>query len=192
VRLRFRPTVLGDGTIRLHVAPEVSELSNVGALTIQGFSIPALNTRRADTTLELNSGQTFGMAGLLNESVQARNSRVPGLGDVPVLGALFRSVRYQKADTELLVLVTASLVEPVSTAKPPLYPGMLHTAPNDWDLYSCGQIEGKLPPKIAPIDSQYLRELGLTRLRGPGAWVTYDSPRVSSSAPLQKPAQPSK
>jgi len=188
VRLRFRPTVLGDGTIRLHVAPEVSEISNVGAVQLQGFVIPALITRRAETTLELGSGQTFGMAGLLQESVQARNSRVPGLGDVPVLGALFRSVRYQTADTELVVMVTASLVEPLSLSKQPAVPGATHIAPSDWDLFAAGEIEGKVPPKVAPVDSQYLHDMGLTRLRGPGAWVTYDGPAAASGAPLQSDA----
>ena len=188
IRLRFKPTVLGDGTIRLHVAPEVSQLTTQGAVTIQGFTVPALLTRRAETTLELASGQTFGMAGLINESVQARNSRVPGLGDVPVLGALFRSVRYQRGDTELIVLVTASLVEPLSVAHQPLAPGTLHVAPNDWELYGMGQIEGNVPAKVAPVDSQYLQQTGLTRLRGPGAWATFESPPVPSRAPLHAEA----
>jgi pilus assembly protein CpaC len=189
VKLRFRPTVLGDGTIRLHVAPEVSELSNgVGSVTISGFSIPAINTRRAETTLELGSGQTFAMAGLMNQLVAARASKVPGLGDIPVLGALFRSVRYQRGDTELVVLVTPTLVEPLSMANQPPLPGILHMAPNDWELYAMGYIDGKIPPKVNPIDSQYLQGTGLTRLRGPGAWAAYDSPAAPSSAPLQSPA----
>ena len=85
----------------------------------------------------------------------------------------------------MVVLVTASLVEPLSLAKQPSLPGATHIAPSDWDLFAAGQIEGKVPPKIAPIDSQYLHDLGLTRLRGPGAWVTYDSPPAPSHAPLQ-------
>src|SRR5439155_26263674 len=119
VQLKFRPTVTGEGNIRRHVAPEVSELCNAGAVTLQGFNIPDIATRRAETTVELKSGQTFGLAGLINQSTQARSSRIPGLGDLPVLGALFRSVRYKQGDTELVLLVTASLVEPVSLAKRP-------------------------------------------------------------------------
>src|SRR6185503_13142243 len=148
VRLRFRPTVLGDGAIRLHVAPEVSELTNAGSVTLQGFNIPGLLTRRAETTLELNSGQTFGMAGLISQSTQARTSRVPHIGDLPVLGALFRSVRYQSGDTELVLLVTASLVEPLSVANMPPTPGITHSDPNDWELYAMGKIEGKAPARL--------------------------------------------
>ena len=185
VRLKFRPTVLGDGTIRLQVAPEVSQLSQgPGAVTISGFTVPALITRRAETTLELGSGQTFGMAGLINQTIEARNSKVPGLGEVPVLGALFRSVRYKKGDTELLILVTATLVEPISPAKEPPLPGLLHLAPNDWELYAMGQIDGKIPPKVGPIECQYLKDTGLSRLRGPGAWATFESPAGISTAPL--------
>ena len=136
IGLTFRPTVLGNGAIRLYVAPTVSSLTDVGAVTVQGFTIPALTIRKAETTLELYSGQTFGMAGLLQHEVNARNSRVPGLGDIPILGALFRSVRYRSRDTELVVLVTASLVEPMSAALAPLTPGAAHTAPNDWELYA--------------------------------------------------------
>ncbi|MHC4438913.1 MAG: type II and III secretion system protein family protein, partial [Planctomycetota bacterium] len=100
VRVSFKPTVLGDGTIRLHAAPEVSTLSDAGAVIISGFRVPSLVTRKAATTLELKSGETFAMAGLLKDTTEALNSRVPGLGDLPVLGPLFRSVRYQKNETE--------------------------------------------------------------------------------------------
>jgi pilus assembly protein CpaC len=131
VRVTFRPVVLGDGTIRLNTAPEVSNLSDVGAVVISGFRVPALITRKAETTLELNSGQTFAMAGLLQNTTEAQNSRVPGLGDLPILGPLFRSVRYQKKETELIILVTASLVEPMSLAEVPPLPGFLHSDPND-------------------------------------------------------------
>jgi len=87
VSLTFQPTVLGDGTIQLYVAPEVSELSEIGAVTIQGFQIPAIVTRRAETTLQMKSGQTFAMAGLLRRTSVARSSRYPWLGDIPILGA---------------------------------------------------------------------------------------------------------
>ena len=188
VRLKFRPTVLGDGSIRLKVAPEVSELSTgPGAVQIQGFNIPAILTRRAETTLELSSGQTFAMAGLISQSVEARNSRVPGLGDIPLLGSLFRSVRYQKGDTELVVLVTASLVEPSSAAAQPPLPGSLHVAPSDWELYLEGRIEGRAPARIAPADSQTFKQMGLERLKGPGAWANDDSAPASSGASIVSP-----
>jgi pilus assembly protein CpaC len=176
VRLRFRPTVLGDGTIRLHVGPEVSDLSDQGAVEIQGFRIPSLITRRAETTLELKSGQTFAMAGLLNDRNLARSSRVPALGDVPVLGALFRSVRYEQGETELVVLVTTNLVEPLSVVCPPPVPGVTDSVPNDWEVYMEGRTEGHKLPCISESDAEWLRELGFDELVGPGAWEEYGQP----------------
>lgn len=188
VQLRFRPTVMGDGTIRLHVAPEVSQLSDQGAVVIQGFRIPSLVTRRAETTLELKSGQTFGMAGLIQRQSLARNSRVPGVGDIPILGALFRSVRYQEDETELVVLVTASLVEPLSTAQSPITPGDNHVIPNDWELYGLGKIEGQGSGTIVPADAEWMRNLGLEHLKGPGAWTTYEQP--AAPAPSEPEIEP--
>jgi pilus assembly protein CpaC len=160
VQLRFRPVVLGDGSIRLLVAPEVSELSSQGAVTLQGFQIPSLLTRQVETTLELKSGQTFCMAGLINRSVNARTSRVPGLGDLPVLGALFRSVRYVNGETELVVLV----------------------APNDWELYAKGRIAGRAAPVLSESDVAWLKKLGLGSLKGPSPWETYGQPATGSRA----------
>jgi pilus assembly protein CpaC len=185
VQLHFRPTVTGEGNIRLHVAPEVSELSNEGAVTLQGFSIPGLNTRRAETTLELKSGQSFGMAGLISQSTQAKSSRVPGLGDIPVIGSMFRSVRYQQGDTELLVVVTAALVEPLSVATRPPVPSQFHAAPNDWEVYGLAHVEGSAAPQMTPADKQWLRDRGLDRLKGPGAWVTFDTKDAVTAAPEQ-------
>lgn len=189
VRLAFRPIVLGDGTIRLNVAPEVSELSETNALLLQGYYVPALITRKAQTTLELGSGQTFAMAGLIKNKVQAINSRIPGLGDLPVLGPLFRSVRYAEDETELVVLVTVSLVEPMSLAETPPLPGILHTRPNDWQLYIEGRIEGKEPAKIDQASAKWFKQIGLDRLLGPGAWDSYDS-RLSWSQAAIDPNAP--
>lgn len=185
VRVSFRPVVLGDGGIRLTAAPEVSDLSDAGAVTIQGFRVPALVTRKAETTLELKSGQTFAMAGLIQHKTEAVNSRIPGLGDLPILGTLFRSVRYQKNETELVVLVTASLVEPMSPASPPPVPGFLHTDPNDWEFYIEGRIEGKKPAEISPQDAAQLKKMGLGQLAGPGAWDSYNS-KSSSKTPSKR------
>ncbi len=180
VRLKFRPTVLGDGTIRLHVAPEVSDLSDVGSVIIEGFSIPSLLTRKAETTLELKSGQTFVMAGLIKNNIEAIRSRVPGIGDLPILGPLFRSVRFKRSETELVVLVTASLVEPLSLAQVPPLPGFLHSDPNDWEFYLEGRIDGRQPAKIHHDDAQRLKKIGIDKLMGPGAWDSYDQ-KVPSS-----------
>ena len=174
IRLRFTPTVLGDGTINLHVMPEVSQLSDVGAVMVNGTSVPSLLTRRVETTLEMQSGQTFAIAGLISRSDAATADRVPGLGDLPVLGTLFRSVRYTRSDTELLVLVTASLVEPTSTEANPLLPGMLHEVPNDWEFYWEGRTDSKDHPRLAPAQTESLKRLGLNHLCGPSGWATYE------------------
>ena len=191
VRVGFRPVVLGDGAIRLTASPEVSDLSTAGAVTVQGFSVPALVTRKAETTIELKSGQTFAMAGLLQHKDEAVTSRIPGLGDLPVLGPLFRSVRYQKNETELVVLVTASLVEPMSVAGVPPVPGFTHAEPSDWEFYIDGRIEGKEPARIDPGNAEVLRQMGLSELAGPGAWESYgnnSAVRPTASAAAQKPA----
>ncbi|MCE5278753.1 MAG: pilus assembly protein N-terminal domain-containing protein [Planctomycetaceae bacterium] len=191
VRLRFRPTVLGDNSIRLFVAPEVSELSDAGAVEMQGFRIPSLRTRRAETTLQLRSNQTFAMAGLINRATTARNSRIPGIGDLPILGPLARSVRHTTGETELMVLVTASLVEPMNV-KPPL-PGDTHRVVNDWELFCQGKIEGtvKVPAKAACEEIQWLQQQGLHRLVGPGAWQRhgqYSPVSRAKACPMPQPA----
>src|SRR5437016_345272 len=119
VRLEFTGNIASDGTIRLHVAPEVSTLDFTNALAIQGFTVPAISTRRAETELELKDGQSFGIAGLLDNRAQAQLSKVPGIGDIPVPGQLFRSRNINKSNTELLVLVTPHIIDPVHTSTPP-------------------------------------------------------------------------
>ena len=179
VQLRFRPVVLGNGVIHLQIAPEVSDLTEVGAVEIEGFSIPGVFTRRAETTLELKSGQTFAMAGLLNNVTRSQNSRVPGLGELPVLGPLFRSTRYERNETELVVLVTASLVEPGYVSRDVPLPGLMHTPPNDWEFYFHGRLEGSAPAGNVSHGTSDLDELGLARLKGPGAWATHGGENTS-------------
>jgi pilus assembly protein CpaC len=178
VRLNFRPQVLGQGRIRLEVAPEVSELSEIGALKQNGFTVPGIVTRRSNTTVELASGQSFALAGLLRSKDQARSSKVPFLGDVPVLGALFRSVRYEQDQTELVVMVTAELVEPLEDGRMLPLPGDLHVAPNDWELFMQGELHGKARLNGA---ADRFAQLGLDALRGPGAWRRPDEPRVAAA-----------
>ncbi len=114
VGLAFTPVVLADGRISMRVRPEVSELSNEGSLRLNGFEVPALVTRRAETTVELGSGQSFMLAGLLRAANQNSIEKAPFLGDLPILGALFRSSRFRKAETELVIIVTPYLVRPVN------------------------------------------------------------------------------
>ena len=114
VGLAFTPVVLADGRISMRVRPEVSELSNEGAVTINDNIVPALTTRRAETTVELGSGQSFMIAGLLRNSNTNNINKAPFLGDLPILGTLFRSKRYQRSETELVIIITPYLVRPVS------------------------------------------------------------------------------
>ncbi|WP_338466493.1 type II and III secretion system protein family protein [Novosphingobium sp. ZN18A2] len=114
VSLAYTPTVLANGRISLRVRPEVSELSSQGAVTLNGFTVPALTVRRAETTVELGSGQSFMIAGLMSNNSQNNLQKAPGLGDIPILGSLFRSTNYQKGQTELVIVVTPYLVKPVS------------------------------------------------------------------------------
>lgn len=113
ISLSFTPTVLSGSRISLKVRPEVSELSENGAITVSGLTIPALATRRAETTVELGSGQSFMVGGLLSSNVQNAVEKFPGLGDLPVLGTLFRSQRFQRNETEVVIVVTPYLVRPV-------------------------------------------------------------------------------
>jgi pilus assembly protein CpaC len=113
VSLRVTPTLRKGNRLGLHVRPEVSALSSSGAVNIGGFSVPALTVRRADTTVEVASGQTFAIAGLFQRNLSNDIERFPILGDVPILGSLFRSTRYRRDETELVILITPYLVRPV-------------------------------------------------------------------------------
>lgn len=187
ISLRFKPLVLGDGAIRLRVFTEVSDLSDVGAVEIQGFSVPSVVTRNAETTVEVHSGQTFALAGLLSQATSGRVSKVPGLGDLPVLGPLFRSTRYTSGETELVLLVTTSLVEPLSVTGTPVLPGEGHVAPSDWELFYEGRLEGELQAPSAGELADWMRRAGLAGLAGPGGWVRHGSAPVASRARAPEP-----
>jgi pilus assembly protein CpaC len=113
VSLSYTPTVLANGRISIRVRPEVSELSSQGAVTLNGFQIPALTIRRAETTIELGSGQSFMIAGLMSNNAQNNIEKTPGVGDIPILGTLFRSTSFRRGETELVIVVTPYLVQPV-------------------------------------------------------------------------------
>ena len=117
VSLAYTPTVLANGRISIRVRPEVSELSTQGAVTIDGFTIPALTTRRAETTVELGSGQSFMIAGLMSNNAQNTIDKTPGAGDLPILGNLFRSRSFRRGETELVIVVTPYLVKPVDASE---------------------------------------------------------------------------
>jgi pilus assembly protein CpaC len=115
VRLTFTPTVLANDLINLKVKPEVSSLDFSNAITLEGFRVPALSTRRTETEVELQNGQTFAIAGLMNNTMNNTLQKVPGIGDIPILGYLFRSRAYQKNQTELVVMITPTIVRRGST-----------------------------------------------------------------------------
>ncbi len=117
VSLAYTPTVLGNGRISMRVRPEVSELSSQGAITINGFQVPALTVRRTETTVELGSGQSMMIAGLMSNGAQSTVKKLPGAGDLPIVGSLFRSTHFQKGETELVIVVTPYLVQPVNASE---------------------------------------------------------------------------
>jgi pilus assembly protein CpaC len=137
VGLAFTPIVLADGRISMRVRPEVSELSAEGSIRLNGFDVPAITTRRAETTVELGSGQSFMLAGLLRNSHLNNIEKAPVLGDLPVLGALFRSTSFRRQETELVIIVTPYLVRPVSGQL--ALPTDGYRAPNDAQRTLLGQ-----------------------------------------------------
>ena len=146
VRLNFKPTILDEDHIRLELEPEVSTLDFANGVKFEGFLIPALRTRRARTGVELRDGQSFALAGLLDNSESQSLSKVPGLGDIPVLGSLFRSKQFQKQETELMFIVTAQMVKPVNRDDlPQLHgvDGLKNGSPLGVGVKGSGDIEGK-------------------------------------------------
>ena len=141
--LRATPIVLGDGRIRVLVSPEVSDIDRSNGIVSDGISIPGFTTRRLSTEVELMDGQTFVLAGLLNSNVNAIKQSVPLLGDVPILGTLFRSTRYQRRETELVVLITPHLVAPLNPGEVPPLPGEDWKHPNEIELFLGGQMGGE-------------------------------------------------
>jgi pilus assembly protein CpaC len=142
VSLSFSPTVLSENKISIKVAPKVSEIDYSIGMVYMGFVIPGFTTREASTTVELADGQSFAIAGLLDERIRDKLSKFPFLGDIPVLGALFRSREFQRSETELIIIVTPHLVKPLDLAKQTL-PTDFYIEPNDSELFILGLMEGR-------------------------------------------------
>ncbi|MCA8256848.1 type II and III secretion system protein family protein [Burkholderia sp. AU31624] len=177
VALKFTPTVLGNGRISLKVAPEVSELSQTGvtlsASNIGGTSIlPLITTRRASTTVQMGDGETFAIGGLIKDNGTGALKALPGVGEIPVLGALLRSTSFQQDRTELIFVITPHLVKPLQTADVPL-PTDSFTKPNEIDVYATGNMEGR----------GGLRKHGAQPANGAAA-----SPQTPAQAPAPAPA----
>lgn len=138
----FLPIVLGNGKIRLEVRPRVSDLDFANAVTINDTRIPALTVRQVDTAVEMNAGQTFAIAGLIQQRTNTQNAGIPLLADIPILGIPFRSVQDNVEEVELLILVTPELVDAMEPHQvPPCGPGMGTVSPSDCDLYIDGKME---------------------------------------------------
>lgn len=151
VGLSFTPTVLSEKRISMKVAPEVSELDYSTAVQITGYVAPGLSTRRASTVIELADGQSFAIAGLLRDTVRDQLDKYPVLGDIPIIGALFRSRSFQKSETELVIIATPHLVKPLDMTKQPL-PTDFYVEPSDMDFYLLGAMEGQ-PGSRAAVET---------------------------------------
>jgi pilus assembly protein CpaC len=151
VGLKFTPTVLDGGRINLQVAPEVSELTQTGSpfTTLGGFTgtLPSFSVRRAQTTVQLNDGQSFAIAGLIKNNVSETIKRLPALGEVPILGALFRSNEFQSDKTELMFVVTPRLVKPLPPD--PALPTDAFVPPSRGEFFLGGKMEGSATPEAA-------------------------------------------
>ncbi len=153
VTLAFTPLVLPHQRIRLFVSPEVSARDETGGIVTPSGFVPAITTRKAQTTVEVASGATIAIAGLLRDEVRGIASRVPGIGDLPVLGALFRSVNFQRSRTELIILVTPEIVAPMHPGQIPSLPGADFYDPSELDIYLLGALEGEMPVEDSDLDS---------------------------------------
>ena len=150
VSLAFTPTVLADGMINMVVAPEVSSIDRSASIVISGLTIPGLQTRRAKTVVELRDGESFALAGLLRNDFQDTVRQFPGLGAIPVIGALFRSTNFQRDETELVIIVTPRLVKPVRA-------GLLKVPtdrvkqPDESEMFLLGRTDTGVPKAQVPF-----------------------------------------
>ena len=156
VSLAFTPTVIGGDLINIVVAPEVSALDPAASVEVQGLKIPGLTTRRAKTTVELRDGQSFAIAGLLQNDFSDSIRAFPFLGDLPIIGALFRSTQYQKGETELVIVVTPHLVNPAAGPEHLALPTDNFVPPDEFSLFMMGRTEGWTSgkPQTKPNDGE--------------------------------------
>lgn len=159
VSVDFTPLVLDHNRISIKVRPEVSELSESGAITINGITIPALAVRRAETTVDLASGESFAVAGLFQNNVNSQVSRIPWLGDVPVLGPLFRSDKFQRHESELVIIVTPYIVRPAKSPSELHLPSDGLVMATDLERLLLGRLTAKTaePVPVNLPDSPHLR-----------------------------------
>jgi len=191
VSLAYTPTVLSDGRISLRVKPEVSQLSDAGAVTLNNVTIPALTTRRAETTVELGSGQSFMIGGLLQNSNDNQISKAPGIGDLPIIGTLFRSNGFKRNETELVIVVTPYLVKPVDSLQQIALPTDGYQAPTDLGRVLLGKLASgdssprPVPTMAPPAESQPAFGASAPLPAGP-------APQHPDRKPAAAPAVPAK
>lgn len=202
VRLNFLPRLTPRGTIRLQVTPEVSSLDFANALVFQGFTIPGLSTRRVQTEIELEQNQSFAIGGLLDNRVTESFSKIPGLGDIPLIGKLFQSRALAKNNTELLVLVTPELVRPIPEGQPrpeiemPL--PFIKSAPQHYPRTPGMETTGPVPVKPARqtvpveqlIESQKTMPVGAPSPAPQIQFVPVPLPQSNQPAPAAAPSGP--
>jgi pilus assembly protein CpaC len=175
VGVLFTPTVLADGRIHLQVSPEVSEPDFTLGVSFSGTSVPGFNTRRASTAVELGDGETFAVAGLLSDRMNHIAAKYPIMGELPVIGALFRSLEFQRNETELVILVTPRLVGPLGPHENlPALPTDSYVQPNDLEFYLLGWMQGS-PSRLQKPDT------GQAGLITPGGY------RLDTTAPEDSP-----
>jgi pilus assembly protein CpaC len=196
VRLGFLPLITPRGTIRLSVVPEVSALDYASGLTIQGFNIPGLTVRRVQTEIELGSGQSFAIAGLMDKSLTQTIEKIPLLSQIPLLGKLFQSKLLNKSDTELLVIVTPQIVNPIPAGQPlPQlnFPWPFMTIDKPSNTSAGGPAAPPLPPATPTMpfealvrDMQAEADMKLTQQKDVSTWPTSQQTSVPGSlAPKQ-------
>ncbi len=183
IRLNFTPVINGD-RVHLKVRPEVSTLDFGNAVVMNGFRIPALSTRRTETEIELRNGQTFAIAGLLNNQMQSTMQKIPGIGDIPIIGYLFRSKVAQKEQTELVVMITPEILPTDS-------PGVTDTLPRTPDTFlaplSDKQSKPPLPPAFTPARTQAtVTAVAAGGQRAPTAGRTLDASEQAAMAAAQR------
>ena len=181
VSLAFTPTVLADGRISMRVRPEVSQLSTAGAVTLNSYQVPAFTTRRAETTVELGSGQSFMIGGLLSSGHNNSVEKAPFLGDLPILGALFRSKSFRRTESELVIVVTPYLVKPV-TANQIALPTDGYRSPDDAQAFLEGQSFAGKSGEKRPMPS-----MGPAQTVRPGLGIDPGAARPDGAAPGYAP-----
>jgi pilus assembly protein CpaC len=198
VRITFVPVVTPRGTIRMQVSPEVSSLDYSNSLVFNGFTIPAISTRRVSTEVELETGQSFAIGGLLDNRVTETWNKIPGLGDIPFFGKLFRSRNQSKNNTELLVLVTPEIVRPIPTGQPTpelkmpreyMPPNTSKTPPQTPSLAATGPAP-EAPTKTIPVEELLKSLQPPQQIQQNPQTIQYVPMLVSSGTQSAAPAQP--